>query len=274
MSHAKVNISIVVYKQDITEIEHLIETLDKNNFTVYLIDNSPTDELRKAFLTHKNIQYVFNGKNLGYGTANNIAINETIKNACKYHLVLNPDIIFEIEVLQELIVYMDSHPNVGLCMPNIVYPNLRRQHLCKLLPTPWNLFARRFGLLKKWNKKINDKFELKHVDYNVDFSAPSLSGCFMFMRTSVLEKIGGFDERYFMYCEDIDLSRRIHQVSDTFYVPTKPVIHEYNKASYKLNKMVIYHIVSATKYFNKWGWFFDTERKKVNEKILEQLKML
>ena len=95
---------------------------------------------------------------------------------------------------------------------------------------------------------------------------PSLSGCFMFMRVDVLRKIGGFDERFFMYAEDLDLSRRIGTVSDTIFNPNIIVMHGYDKGSYKSWKLLRFHIFSVFKYFNKWGWFFDSYRKDINKK--------
>lgn len=101
---------------------------------------------------------------------------------------------------------------------------------------------------------------------------PSLSGCFMFVRIAVLKKVGGFDERYFMYAEDLDLCRRIGKVSRTMYYPNVVVYHEYAKGSYKNRRLLRYHLSSVVKYFNKWGWVWDLDRKIINKRILDNLK--
>jgi GT2 family glycosyltransferase len=93
---------------------------------------------------------------------------------------------------------------------------------------------------------------------------PHLSGCFMMLRTAVFETVGLFDERFFMYLEDVDYSRRVHTRYKTVYYPEVSVYHQYHKGSYKRWRNLKYHIVSAVKYFNKWGWFFDPERKTIN----------
>jgi len=112
-----------------------------------------------------------------------------------------------------------------------------------------------------------DWYEMREKDYQTKFVAPSLSGCFMFLRTEALQKIGLFDERYFMYLEDIDLSRRIFQQYKNVYFPTQIIYHDHAKGSYKSLKLLFIHIQSALRYFNKWGWFFDKERKKINAMV-------
>lgn len=187
-----------------------------------------------------------------------------------YHVVINPDIYWEEKVIEDLAAYMDRHPDCGLVMPKILYPNGDVQYLCKLLPTPLNLFGRRFLPFKGLQEKLDERFELHCSGYDREMQVPSLSGCFMFMRVEVLKKVGVFDERYFMYAEDLDLCRRIGEVSQTMFYPAVSVYHEYGKGSYKNKKLLKYHICSVIKYFNKWGWFFDRKRRAANRKCLSQ----
>jgi GT2 family glycosyltransferase len=94
----------------------------------------------------------------------------------------------------------------------------------------------------------------------------------MFLRLETLAKHSlFFDERYFMYCEDFDLMRRIHRVAKTLYYPKVTIVHNHAKESYKSRKMLLTHIKSAIKYFNKFGWFFDKDRRAMNRKILEEI---
>jgi len=102
---------------------------------------------------------------------------------------------------------------------------------------------------------------------------PYLSGCFMLFRTEALKEVGLFDERFFMYPEDIDLTRRIHAKYRTVFYPEVSIIHHHAQSSYLNLKMLFIHITNMVKYFNKWGWILDKERKIINKKILEQLKM-
>ena len=131
----------------------------------------------------------------------------------------------------------------------------------------------RFDELKEiYVEKKNEKYELRFTNYSREMEVPSLSGCFMFVRIAVLKKVGGFDERYFMYAEDLDLCRRIGKVSRTMYYPNVVVYHEYAKGSYKNRRLLRYHLSSVVKYFNKWGWVWDLDRKIINKRILDNLK--
>lgn len=217
------------------------------------------------------IKYI-HSVNLGYGAGHNIAIRESIDIGATYHIVVNPDIYFEEGVIEKLIIYMNKYSEVGLVMPRVLYPNGELQYLCKLLPTPFDLLFRRFLPWRRYVEKKNEKYELRFTNYSREMEVPSLSGCFMFVRIAVLKKVGGFDERYFMYAEDLDLCRRIGKVSRTMYYPNVVVYHEYAKGSYKNRRLLRYHLSSVVKYFNKWGWVWDLDRKIINKRILDNLK--
>ena len=94
----------------------------------------------------------------------------------------------------------------------------------------------------------------------------------MMMRRSVLDTVGGFDERYFLYAEDLDLSRRIHRCSETLFIPDVQVVHEYRSESGRGVMRLLYGLHSLSQYFSKWGWFFDYERVKINQRTAAALQ--
>lgn len=273
-----INVSIVLYHNKKEQIKRIIRSLFlcKNlNIKLYLIDNSKNDTLKELVnIDNHRIEYIFNNMNLGYGKAHNIAIKKSIENGILYHLVLNPDVYFNDNILDELYIYMEKHKDVGNIIPLVKYPNKDIQYLCKLLPSPLDLIFRRFIPFKTLKNKKNDKYELKFTGYDKIMNVPSLSGCFMFLRSDVLKEIGLFDESFFMYLEDVDLNRRIHEKYKTIFYPKVQIYHEYAKDSYKNKKLLIYHIKSAINYFNKWGWIFDKKRFKINNKIIKEHKNL
>lgn len=264
------SVSIVLYKTKPEEILNVYQCLLQSeiDFRLFLIDNSPDDNLRNV-IEENRVRYIFTGKNLGFGRAHNLVIREIIENS-SYHLVINSDISFSSNVLQTLIDYMNENPDVGQVMPKVLSPNGETQYLCKLLPKPFDLIFRRF-FPKTYFRKRKDKFELRFTEYNRIMEVPYLSGCFMLLRTSALKETGIFDERFFMYPEDIDLTRRINEKFKTIFYPEVFIIHDHARESYKKITMLFIHIINMIRYFNKWGWFFDTKRKKTNKITLEKL---
>ena len=264
------NVSIVLYNHLLMEIAPLVEMLRKSKLVseIFLIDNSAAEQLELRSL---DATYIFNGKNIGYGAAHNIAIRQTLQHNVSYHLILNPDIIFLSSVLEKIVGFMNNNSNVGLLMPKVYYPNGEIQYLCKLLPTPFDLIFRRF-LPKYWTKKRTERFELHGSGYNRIMNVPYLSGCFMFLRTESIRRVGMFDERFFMYPEDIDLTRRIHRDYRTVFYPGATIVHDHSRQSYKSARALWVHIYNLIKYFNKWGWFFDNERRNINKDTLKQLE--
>lgn len=242
---------------------------------LYLIDNSETRSKLAEKMAGENVEYIFNGKNMGYGRAHNIGIEKAIAEKADYHVILNPDLEFDPSLVPELARYADRHGDVACMMPKVLDPGGETQYLCKLLPCPSDLFFRRFMSRFGIAKRKDDRYALKGFGYDRIINPPCLSGCFMFMRTSVLEKSGiRFDGRFFMYCEDFDLVRRLHRVGKTIYYPYVSVIHRHGRESYKNGRMLRIHMASAFKYFNKYGWFFDRERKRMNEEILRETGLL
>ena len=263
MSHQLV-ISIVAYKNDPQEIKNVLASalITSLKVKLILVDNSPTDDLR-VLCSDDRVEYVFNGKNLGFGGGHNSALR---RSSGEYHLVLNPDVTFGEGVLERLYNFMNSNPSVGLLMPKVLNLDGSIQHLCRRVPTPLDLIARRFlpASFKAIIRKRLDWHELKDCSYDQTMDVPCLSGCFMFIRNSILSGSGLFDQRFFMYLEDVDLSRRIHSISRTIYFPHVEVIHGFKKASYKHASHLFQHVKSTILYFNKWGWFFDPVRNQAN----------
>lgn len=267
----KLTISIVTFNNE-TVIPAALGSIEKSTLRqtkdceVVVVDNASTDNTVAIVTREFPGVTLIHSENNGFGAGHNKAIKKILGKS-DYHLVMNPDIYFDENVLEKLVDFMDKHPDVGLTMPKILYPDNQVQYLCKLLPTPFDSMGRRFipGFLKPLFKKRFDAYEFKNRDYDLQMDVPHLSGCFMLIRTTVFDDTGLFDERFFMYLEDVDMSRRIHARYKTVYYPGVHIYHEFHRGSYKGLTQLKYHISSAVKYFNKWGWFFDKERKKINK---------
>lgn len=258
-------VSIVLYKTDFDQLVRCINSVNNSiDAIIFLIDNSPTNELEKVVSLFKNIKYIFCPANPGYGAGHNVALRAALQIGGSYHLVLNADVYFDASTIGSLVNYMNRRPEVGLVMPKVLFPDNNIQYLCKLVPTPFDLISRMI-LPEKIRKKTNYKFEMRSTNYSKEMFVPYLSGCFMFLRIEALRKCGLFDERFFLYPEDIDLSRRIAIEYKTMFYPKVIIYHEYGAASKKSIKMLLIHTFNIIKYFNKWGWIFDSDRRKLNK---------
>lgn len=267
--------SLVIYKNDRNQLIAAIDSFlnTELNVRLVLIDNSPTDDLSDIKI-HPKIEYISNPINPGYGTSHNIAISKYINNT-KFHLVLNPDIYFNNGVLEDMINFMNLDIKIGLMMPKILYPNEQIQYLAKLLPRPADFFIRRLLPNSSIKTRLTDTFELKFSGYNKIMEVPYLSGCFMLFSAKALREIKGFDENIFMHMEDLDITRTCWSKGyKTIYYPHKSVYHDHLfKSTLNLANLNMY-LRSAIYYFNKWGWFFDLDRKRINKSVKIKISKL
>lgn len=260
---------MVTYKNPPAQIEGLIRSLQGSSVlrAVAVFDNSPDDSLRAAVIA-AGAQYLRCRKNIGFGAGHNRAFAALAPLGATYHLIVNPDIDCAPHAIAALLQFMEEHPEIGLAMPRILNSDGTEQHLCKQFPSPIDLFVRRF--LGRFEASLfsgrRARYHLRHLDLNQPREIPCLSGCFMFLRRAAMEQAGLFDERYFLYMEDVDFCRRIGAQSKTALCPSVAVHHAYARGSYKDLRLLGYHLHSAFLYFSKWGWFFDTERKLRNQR--------
>lgn len=262
------NISIVLYhpKWEQEVLPLVTELLHANDLRkIYLVDNSEASCIEAVSLCkgQPKLRYIFNKANLGYGRAHNIALRESAYYRTDFHLVINSDIHVKAADIDAMHQFMLANPEVGLMMPKVLNPDGTQQYLAKRLPSPLDVFGRRF--LPAWLiAPRNRRYELRDLDLTRPINAPYLSGCFMFLRTKAAVEAGLFDERYFMYPEDIDLTRTIHRHYLTLYYPAWTVVHAHARDSYKNKHMLWIHIRNMCLYFNKFGWLFDRERQTFN----------
>ncbi|MFT3906192.1 MAG: glycosyltransferase [Steroidobacteraceae bacterium] len=237
---------------------------------LHVVDNSAAPLAHDLF-SHPRVRYEFNGANVGFGRAHNRALAR-IGDRSDVHLFLNPDVEFGAGVVEFLMRRMREDADIGALMPRIEYPDGSLQRVCKLLPTPIDLVFRRFIPIALLRERINRRYEMYALSQTDPSDVPTLSGCFLMARTSLLKQVGGFDERFFMYMEDIDLVRRIGTIARTIYEPTVVVRHHYAKGSYVDPRLLRHHLRSACQYFNKWGWLIDPERSARNRRMLARLR--
>lgn len=263
-----VSCSVVSYGTPPDKIERLLQGVAGSwpRLLSYLIENSATDSLHELAPRYQ-AQYWHQPDNPGFGRSHNRAMRAAMEAGSLYHFVLNPDIYFPLDTFARLLAYMESHPDVALLGPRVCFPDGRLQPLCKLLPGPVELAVRRF---LPWLHRRGGRqraYEMHATGYARIMDVPAMSGCFMLIRSEALARSGLFDERFFLYFEDVDLSRRLGRVGRTVFYPHVTIVHEYGRGSYHNWRLLWHHVVSALRYFNKWGWS-DPERRRINAAAL------
>jgi hypothetical protein len=233
---------------------------------VLLVDNSAaphasalTRGIAEAALTDVPglaLECRFPEKNIGYGCANNIAI-ESSREDC--FLTLNPDVEIEPAALAIGIRALASVPDVALYAPYVTGPDGTPQRLCKSYPSVAALFARGFlprrlarpllGRLRPYELPLEAPTDSRHGRFVV-------SGCFMLFRTEALKRAGGFDPGFFLYFEDYDLSWRLSAAERVGFLPEMRIVHHGGGASRKGPAHIWRFCRSALRFFGKHGWRF------------------
>ena len=267
-------ISIVVYNPDLDNLNLLLKKIIalKNNCKVFLIDNS--DKKNKINYFHSSqIVYIKNIRNIGYGAANNISIKECLKNSVKYLFVINYDISFKTNVFVEMLTFLSVNKDIGLIMPRILYPDGKNQYLPKTQPVYNSIIKRKiFHLTNFFFKKFVFNYEARHLNDSINYNVKNISGCFMLFNLELLKYDALFDERYFLYMEDYDLSRKLSYNYNLILFNKSIIYHDYYSGANKKFKLLYLFLKSYVLYFNKWGWFNGSYNKlnkisKYNSKV-------
>ncbi len=268
----KIIASLVLYKHQYPDIRPTLDCLfnESSIDKVVVVDNGNHCRWLSSIF-HEKLTVIILATNKGFGAGHN-EVFRVFSSQAHFTLVCNPDITFRQGEVDKLYQYCQAG-NVGLAAPKILCPDGSLQYGCKLLPSPAQLIIRRF--VARFSGLVNENYELHHADYSRSFFAPSLSGCFLLISQQALCDIQGFDTRFFLYLEDIDLSRRVclsqHKVR---YCPDAQVIHQSQHGSYHDMRFLFHHVISAVRYFNKWGWFWDKQRTQLNQRCLAELPMV
>jgi len=213
------DLSIIIVNYNVKEfLQNLLHSIDKAaqsiKHEVIIVDNASDDGsveyLQKNFLQQDRIKLIANKKNLGFGRAN----NQGLKIAQgKYLLLLNPDTLLSEDTLKKMIGFLEKSSDAGMAGCKILNPDGTLQLACRRsFPGPWVSFCKVTGLSTLFpNSRLFAKYNLTYLDENQTYEVDAISGSFMMLKKEVYDKVGGFDEDFFMYGEDLDLCYRIQK---------------------------------------------------------------
>jgi GT2 family glycosyltransferase len=249
---------LVAYHPSPLEVEQLqaclAELPPEVGYAVVVNDHQPGEPVEQlaagadCFLT--------NADNPGYGRAVNRLVVR-LGQLPPYLGVLNTDLSWCRGTFERLLDWLQQHPQVSLAVPQILDEAGTPQKLCKHHPTVLGLFSRRFlpdWLKPAWLKRYDRWYVMADQNYQEVFDAPYLSGCCMLIRSDAFRRAGGFDERYFLYLEDADLTRSLARDGRCVHLPVAGVVHGWGRGNYRNLGLMAVNLSSAWHYFRKWGW--------------------
>ncbi|GJM12035.1 MAG: glycosyl transferase [Pseudohongiella sp.] len=271
-----ISVSIVCFDSSEIELRNLITSLVdavpalKQSFpevtlSVFLIDNSVKNclslslfnDLEERMLDRSiDLRLIQGHGNVGFGRGHNLVLN---KLTSSYHLILNPDVQLDADCLLQGIAHFEQHENIVLESPSATSADGSKQYLCKRYPSVLTFLVRGF-FPKPWRSLFGNrlaKYEMHDLsEAEPSNNIPIVSGCFMFCRTAALKSMRGFDEAYFLYFEDFDLSLRMGAVGEIAYVPSMKIRHTGGHAARKGIAHLRMFARSGIRFFSTHGWRF------------------
>lgn len=263
------SISIVSHK-NCENVRLLLNSIVKHTsgltYHVYVIDNGEPEFNTASVLKNEFVGDNFTfltSPNLGFGAGHNFVIPYLDS---EFHAIINPDIIIENNVLSELISFLKKNPETALVTPQIRNTDGTEQFLPRRSPNfRYLVFGRLSGKIKCF-KKYRDEYTMKDEDFSSPVKIVFCTGCFMLTRTEYFKNIGGFDDGYFMYFEDTDLTERMAEFGNAMLIHDSYVIHDWQGGSRGNSKLMKIHIKSMFRYFLNRGRVKREVQRKIKEK--------
>lgn len=242
--------------KDVSTLKGCLDELPKEiSYSLIANDFIPGESV--SLLARRADAFIAETKNLGYGRAANKIIFQK-KTLPSYIAIMNTDLSWSKGTFSEIISWLKSNPDVCLAVPKILDSSRITQKLCKQNPTVLGLFSRRFipnRFKSPWLRSYDFWYTMNNRNYDEVFESPYLSGCCMIIKTKQFMNIGGFDEQFFLYLEDADLTRSLSKNGRCVHLPLQgsEIIHNWGRGSHLSLRLTLVNIISAWKYFSKWG---------------------
>ena len=247
-----VSVSIVTYNSaDV--IGRLLESLflqtKGTELAVFVVDNGSVDGTAALVREQFPQVTVIEQDNRGFGGGHNAVLSQL---RSEYHAMINPDITLNEDVLSELAAYMDGDPTVAITCPLIKNEDGTVQDVPRRNPNFRYVLSGKLQKYSRYFRKKRIEYTMSDADTSAPIDVEFCTGCFLFIRTDVFKTLGGFDERFFLYCEDADLTRRARRFGKATCMPQAVATHAWERASYHNPKLFRIHLKSLWLYFRKW----------------------
>lgn len=256
----KLLLFFVVFHPSDDEVSALIGCLqqlsDDIGYSILINDHKPGEPAERLELgSSLNLRF---SENLGYGRAVNRGVHalSSLNASPQWIGAFNTDLLWSSGTMETILTWLDTNPNVVLAVPQITDVSGVPQKLRKRDPTVLALFSRRFwadSLKPGCLRRYDDWYLMSDYDQNTIHEVPYLSGCCMIIQHKAFVYIGGFDEKFFLYLEDADLTRKLRAIGRCVHLPIATVQHGWGRGSHRSLRLTLTTIHSAWIYFRKWG---------------------
>ena len=225
------DISVIIVNYNVREFLNnalisLTKALEGYSAEIFVVDNASDDgSVELVQRNFPDVHLIANTSNVGFAKANNQALSLS---KGKYLLLLNPDTLVQENTFENLLSFFSAHADAGMLGCKILNPDGSLQLSCRRsFPTPWTAFTKTFGLSTLFPKsKLFARYNLTYLDPDQTYEVDAVSGSFMMVTRDVYDKIGGLDETFFMYGEDLDWCFRVQRSGrKVYYVPAVSIIH-------------------------------------------------
>jgi GT2 family glycosyltransferase len=232
---------IIVHYGNIVNTTKAVASIEE--FATYrniiIINNDPKIDIQKEIGKHKNRIFIQNEKNIGFGAAANLGIKQAMEDFADYVLLLNNDAYIEHDIVNSLLQVFKRNKIIG-----IVGPIIKFKKNGKFYYDTGGTVDGHIGKAHHLNDEVHIASEPLQVEY--------ISGCCMMIKKEVIDVIGGFDERFFLYYEDVDYCLRAYYAGfDTYITPTSVIRHKLSASIGQNSKKSIYYLVKSGKKFGK-----------------------
>jgi len=228
----------------------LTEELKSIDSEIIVVNNSPDDaHLEETLQSFPKVRLIQNPGNSGFARANNQAVAES---RGEILLILNPDTVFAPGSARVLLNFLQERPEAGLVAPKVLNPDGSLQYSCRRFPTLWTGLFNRYSLLSKWfpGNRFTRHYLMTDFNHAECREVDWVSGCCMMIPRRVYESVGGFDENYFLFNEDVDLCKMIAEKGHPVcYYPQAIVYHQIIASSGKSPWRIIVKRHQGMSYF-------------------------
>jgi GT2 family glycosyltransferase len=253
------SISVVMYggaQEAFSCIESLMRHSPKGTLLYLIVNASPDGAMQTLQCGElgslpENVICLPQKTNKGFGAGHNAALPLL---ESRYHVVANPDVTINSDVLNAMGQWMDAHPDVAMTTPRFLNEDGTVQGVPRRRPALLPILARQLGL--SFLKKYDEHYTMRDMDMTKEQDVTFCSGAFFMIRTDVYKKIGGFDEKYFMYVEDADITQKVLRegAARAVYLPFAAVTHRWDRAARRRLEPFLWQIRSMVRFFGKWGF--------------------